>query len=132
MSEVFTKSFLVRSPTMDDVKAVTGPVVTCDIAEYGEADFTEGDLCSTWQAPGSSLAVLSSLLFSLLYPFVCRHDIMNGMFLHQKYYRAMQCREDLVHVCPGDTGIEYNRRWGNATNAATFAHSSCYPDTYGL
>ncbi len=56
MNDIFSKGFLVRSPTMDDVKAVTELVVACDIAEYGEPDFTEEDLCSIWQAPGYNMA----------------------------------------------------------------------------
>lgn len=56
MADIFSEGFLVRAPSMDDIKAVTGLVAACDIAEYGEPNFTEEDLRSIWQAPGYNLA----------------------------------------------------------------------------
>ena len=36
MAELFPKDFLVRSPTMDDVKAVVELLNACDMIEFGE------------------------------------------------------------------------------------------------
>src|SRR5436309_2375753 len=49
--DTLPKHFLVRRPSMDDLKAVYELLSTCDIAEYGTPDLTEEELRSEWSSP---------------------------------------------------------------------------------
>jgi GNAT superfamily N-acetyltransferase len=49
------KDFILRAPTMDDLEAVTQLIVTCDIADSGEPDYTTDDLLIEWQRKGFDL-----------------------------------------------------------------------------
>ena len=51
ITDTLPKNFLVRRPSMDDVKAVYELLSACDIAEYGEPDVTEEELRSEWSSP---------------------------------------------------------------------------------
>jgi GNAT superfamily N-acetyltransferase len=55
MAELFPKDFLVRSPTMDDVKAVVELLNACDMIEFGEPNNSEEDVRNGWQFPGLDL-----------------------------------------------------------------------------
>lgn len=41
----------IRPPVMDDLQAVTDLISACDIAEYGQSDFTTEDLLIDWNKP---------------------------------------------------------------------------------
>ena len=56
MTNMFPGDFLIRPPSMDDVKAVAELVSACDIAETGEPGDSEGDIRNGWQMPGFDLA----------------------------------------------------------------------------
>ena len=56
MADLFEKNFLVRPPTLDDVKAVTELVNACNVAEVGEPVDSEEDIRTGWQMPGFDLA----------------------------------------------------------------------------
>jgi mycothiol synthase len=45
-----------RAPTMDDAQAVTDLVIANDIKEFGEPDYTLGDLLAEWRRPDFNLA----------------------------------------------------------------------------
>src|SRR4051794_40374120 len=51
MANTLPEGYELRRPTMDDVKAVSDLLDVCDIAEYGEPDFTLDDLRTGWQTP---------------------------------------------------------------------------------
>jgi ribosomal protein S18 acetylase RimI-like enzyme len=53
---VLLKNLLARAPEMEDLVAITELITACDIAEYGIADSTMGDLASNWHQPGFNLA----------------------------------------------------------------------------
>ncbi len=53
---VLLKNLLARAPKMEDLVAITELITACDIAEYGIADSTMGDLASNWHRPGFNLA----------------------------------------------------------------------------
>ncbi|HEX9131449.1 MAG TPA: GNAT family N-acetyltransferase [Ktedonobacteraceae bacterium] len=53
---VLLKNLLARAPKMEDLVAITELITACDIAEYGIADSTMGDLASNWHQPGFNLA----------------------------------------------------------------------------
>lgn len=48
--------FSVRSPTLGEAQAVVDLINTNILEEFGEADYTLGDLLSAWQRPDFSLA----------------------------------------------------------------------------
>jgi mycothiol synthase len=50
------EGLVLRSPTLDDAKAVTDLVVACDVDEYGAPDFELDDLVTDWRTPGFRLA----------------------------------------------------------------------------
>ncbi len=54
-TETLPKGFLVRPPTMEDLKAVSELITLCDLEEYGTPDITEEDTLSAWQAPHFNL-----------------------------------------------------------------------------
>lgn len=43
--------YFVRHPTMRDADAVTEVVTACDVADFGEPDYTLDDLLDDWQRP---------------------------------------------------------------------------------
>ena len=53
---VLLKNLLARAPEMEDLVAITELITACDIADYGIADSTMGDLASNWHHPGFNLA----------------------------------------------------------------------------
>jgi mycothiol synthase len=55
MMNKLPEGYQIHRPTMDDVKAVSELLNTCDIAEYGEPDITLDDLRTGWQAPSFHL-----------------------------------------------------------------------------
>ena|SRR6185312_14400093 len=56
MTQIFPQDFLIRPPTMDDVKAVTELVNACNIVEVGEPTDSEENIRNGWQMPGFDLA----------------------------------------------------------------------------
>lgn len=56
MTGTLPPGYTLRSPTLDDLEAVTDLINTCSIAEYGVPDLTSSDLRSDWQQPGFDLA----------------------------------------------------------------------------
>src|SRR5712692_3119299 len=46
------RNLSARTPTMEDLEAVTELLVACDVAEYGVSDYTQQDVLSDWQRPG--------------------------------------------------------------------------------
>lgn len=48
-------NFLVRTPTMDDLRAVSELIEACDIADYGTPEITQEDLRSSWLGPNFHL-----------------------------------------------------------------------------
>ncbi|HZU67349.1 MAG TPA: GNAT family N-acetyltransferase [Ktedonobacteraceae bacterium] len=56
MAYLFPRDFLIRPPTMDDVKAVTELVNACNLVEVGEPADSEEDIRNGWRMPGFDLA----------------------------------------------------------------------------
>ncbi len=45
------REFFVRAPTMYDLEAVTDLIAACDVAEWGEPEFTLEDMRADWRSP---------------------------------------------------------------------------------
>ncbi len=56
MNNALLADFVVRAPTMDDLKAITQLIITCDIADFGEPDYSTEDLLVEWGRPRFDLA----------------------------------------------------------------------------
>lgn len=64
MNHQLSHGFTVRAPTTDDAQRITDLVRQCDIADYGEADFSPEDLRVDWQRGGFRLERDAWLVFA--------------------------------------------------------------------
>ncbi|MBI3941374.1 MAG: GNAT family N-acetyltransferase [Chloroflexi bacterium] len=49
-------NYTIRPPVIDDLQAVTDLISACDIAEYGQSDFTTEEMLTDWNKPDFDLA----------------------------------------------------------------------------
>jgi mycothiol synthase len=68
MEQGLPEGYAIRAPTVDDFRAVADLILACDVASFGEPDYTERELLADWQdldleanarvvvAPGGALA----------------------------------------------------------------------------
>ena len=49
------RELFIRAPTMDDLEAATELFAACDVAEWGEAEYTLEDLRADWRSPEITL-----------------------------------------------------------------------------
>ncbi len=80
-----SEDFIVRAPVMAELEAVTNLIITCDIADVGEPDFTSDDLLSDWQRPNFNLATDARVIVTpagqiIGYTDVCQER--TGMFIN--------------------------------------------------
>ncbi len=64
MIDTLPEGFIVRPPTMDDVKTTTALMRLCDIAEYGDSDANESSQAAAWRETGEALQNSALLVFA--------------------------------------------------------------------
>jgi mycothiol synthase len=73
-----SKDFIVRAPIMEELEAITNLIITCDIADVGEPDFTSDDLLSGWQRPNFNLVTDARVILTPAGQIVGYTDVYQG------------------------------------------------------
>ena len=73
-----SKDFIVRAPIMEELEAITNLIITCDIADVGEPDFTSDDLLSDWQRPNFNLVTDTRVILTPAGQIVGYTDVYQG------------------------------------------------------
>ena len=108
MAEIFPGGFLIRRPTMDDVKAVVELLNAYDMVEFGEPTNSEEDVCNGWQFPGLDLEKDVWVVVAPNGKIIARaslgHKDVVQMYTTPRvhpYYRGLGIEAHLLHLAEG-------------------------------
>jgi mycothiol synthase len=114
MKNALPPDYIVRSPTMDDLETITQLIITCDIADFGEPDYSTEDLLVEWRRPSFDLTSDARIIVTpqlqiigytdvyfeprgaFISPNTCVHPTYNRQELEQ--YLVQLC-EQRAHKC---------------------------------
>jgi mycothiol synthase len=134
MADALPKNFVVRRPTMDDLQAVYSLILANDLVDFGEPDYSEGELLADWQdihletdawivvTPGSKLvgyAGVSHRWHTRMDTEVYVHPEHVGKGIGAYLIRLTEARaREHVPLAPPDSRVVLNNAINGANDAA--------------
>src|SRR2546429_7398226 len=99
MADIFPKGFVVRHPSMDDVKAVVELLNACDMVEFGEPTNSAEDVRNGWQFPGLDLEKDAWVVVAPNGTIIARASLGHKEVVHM--YTTPRVHPDYSGLCIG-------------------------------